>query len=142
VASASAIGRTLTFKELNKGATTHFVDNAPETTLTHGSGLSVSPGDMLLTTNPLAMEGKVVGKIRIVCTATSTGSTKNLDGAGFNCTGIARIPGGTLVLVGEAVEGPADGAITGGTGIYAGARGTFASRHVDGGSMNSVTLLE
>jgi hypothetical protein len=97
---------------------------------------------MLLSTNPLAMEGKVVGKIRIVCTATSAGNTKNPDNAGFTCTGVAKIPGGTLILVGEAAEGPTEGAITGGTGIYAGARGTFVSRLGRGASTTTVTLLE
>jgi hypothetical protein len=141
--SASAIGgpTTLTFKELEKGSTFHFLDNPSEATLKHGVA-SFSPGDMLLFTNPLAMEGKVVGKIRIVCTATSAGSTKNLDGAGFSCTGIARIPGGTLVLVGEADEGPSEGAITGGTGTYAGARGSFVSRPGRSASTTTVTLLE
>jgi hypothetical protein len=142
--SANAIvgPTTLTFKELSKGATTHFVDNAPKTTLKPGGGLSISAGDMLLTTNPLEMDGKVVGKIRIVCTATSSANTKNLGAADFNCIGIARIPGGSLVLVAGLSEGSVEGAVTGGTGIYAGARGTFVSRNVKGGSTNTVTLLE
>jgi hypothetical protein len=56
--------------------------------------------------------------------------------------GIAKISGGTLILVGEAGEGPTEGAITGGTGIYAGARGTFVSRPGRGASTTTVTLLE
>jgi hypothetical protein len=140
-ATASVGPTTLIFKELEKGATSHFVDIAPSATLNHGVA-SISPGDTLLSTAPLSMDGKVVGKIRIVCIATSMGSTKNLDGAGFGCTGIAKIPGGTLVLVGEAGEGPADGAITGGTGIYAGAKGTFVSRQGRGSSTITITLLE
>jgi hypothetical protein len=141
--SASAIGEptTITFKELEKGATSHFLDNAPEATLNHGV-VSISPGDELLSTDRLAMEGKVVGRIRIVCTATRGGNTKNPDSAGFNCTGIATIPGGTLVLVAGLSEGTTEGAITGGTGIYAGARGTFVSRRGKGASTTIVTLLE
>lgn len=140
---ASAVGEptTVTFKELEKGATFHFLDNPPEATLNHGV-VSISPGDELLSTYPISMEGKIVGKIRVICTATRAGNTKNVNSAGFNCTGIARIPGGTLILVGEAREGPTEGAITGGTGIYAGARGTFISRQNRGFSTTTATLLE
>lgn len=73
------------------------------------------------------MEGRIVGKMRVICTGTKGRNTKNVDSAGFNCSGIARLPGGTLVLEGEGCEGPTEGAITGGTGIYAGSRGTFIS---------------
>ncbi|MBS1893645.1 MAG: hypothetical protein JST59_20280 [Actinobacteria bacterium] len=141
--SANAIGEptTIIFKELEKGATNQFVDNAPEAKLNHGV-VSISPGDMLLTTNPLSMEGRIVGKIRIACTATSAGNTKNPASAGFSCTGIAKIPGGTLILVAELGESPTEGAITGGTGNYAGAKGSFVSRQGRGSSTNTVTLLE
>ena len=120
------------------GASAHFLDNPPKITPGHG-GEAVSPGDELLGTNPIAIEGKVVGKIRMVCTATSSGTVEN---AGFICSGVAKIPGGRLFLEGEAVQGPNEGAITGGTGTYAGARGTFLSRHGKGGSTTVVTLLE
>lgn len=142
VSSANAIGGpTLTFQELDKGGTVNFVDNPPEATLKHGV-VSFSPGDMLITTNPLAMEGKVVGKIRIVCTATSAGDTKHPAEAGLACTGIARIPGGSLVLVAELSEGATEGAVTGGTGVYAGADGTFISRRGRHSTTTVVTLLE
>jgi hypothetical protein len=104
--------------------------------------VSISPGDELIYSTPLAMEGKVVGKDRIVCTATSAATTKNPESAGFSCTGIVKIPGGTLILVGKAKEGPTEGAITGGTGTYAGARGTFVSREGRGSSTITVSLLE
>jgi hypothetical protein len=141
--SARAIdGPTIvTFEELDKGATSHFVDNAPKATLEHGVA-SFTPGDMLISTNPLAMEGRIVGKIRIVCTATGTGNTKNFSGPGFNCAGIAKVPGGSLVLIAELSESPVEGAITGGTGIYAGATGTFVSRRGRGASTTTVTLLQ
>jgi hypothetical protein len=140
---ASALGEptTITFKELEKGATFHFLDNPPEATLNHGV-VSISPGDELLSTNPLSMEGRIVGKIRVICTATRAGNTRNVNSAGFNCSGIARIPGGTLILEGEGREGPTEGAITGGTGIYAGVRGTFISRPNRGFSTITATLLE
>jgi hypothetical protein len=140
--SAGAVGATtLTFKELEKGSTFHFVDNPPEATLKNGVA-SFSPGDMLISSNPIAIEGEVVGKIRIICTATTAGNTKNYNAAGFYCTGIAKIPGGSLVFVGEASKGLEEGSVTGGTGIYAGARGTVVSRNGRGGSMVTVELVE
>lgn len=131
----------MTFQELENKGTARFVDNAPTVTLKHGV-VSISPGDEVVYSTPLAMEGKVVGKDRAVCTATSAATTKKLDSAGFICTGIAKIPGGTLILVGEAKEIPTEGAITGGTGSYAGARGTFVSRPGRGISTITVSLLE
>jgi hypothetical protein len=139
--SANVGPTTLTFKELEKGSTFHFVDNPPEATL-KGGVASFSPGDMLISSNPIAMEGKVVGKLRTICTATTAGNTKNYNAAGFYCTGIAKIPGGSLVLVGEASKGLDESSVTGGTGIYAGARGTLVSKNEKGGSTVTVTLLE
>jgi hypothetical protein len=132
---------TLTFQELEKGSTFHFLDNAPEAKL-KGGVVSFSPGDVLLFTNPIAMGGKVVGKLRIACTATTAGNTKKPESAGFNCNGIAKIPGGTLVLVAGLGGAVTEGAVTGGTGIYAGARGTFVSTNAKGYSTNTVTLVE
>jgi hypothetical protein len=132
---------TLTFKELKKGSTFHFVDIPPMATLKHGVA-SFSPGDQIITTNPLAMEGRTVGKIRVICTATTPGSTKSLASGGFDCNGIAKLPGGHLILVGEAGNTVTEGAITGGTGVYTGARGSFVSKPGRGGSTNTVTLVE
>lgn len=141
--SARAIGdpTVLTFKELDNGATVHFVDNPPTATLKHG-GVFFSPGDELITTNPLAMEGRIVGKTRVICTATTAANTRKPSSGAFICNGIAKLPGGSLILVGEAGEGVTEGAVTGGTGIYAGARGTIVSKPGKGGSTNTVTLVE
>jgi hypothetical protein len=143
LSSASALegSSTVTFTEPEKGETVGFVDNAPKASL-KGGVASFSPGDVLVTTNPIAMEGKIVGKSRLVCTATTSGTTKNVRSAGFSCTAIARIPGGSLILVGELNEPVTEGAVTGGTGTYAGARGTFVSRRNKGFSTTTVTLLE
>jgi hypothetical protein len=139
-ASAISGPTTVTFQELDKGSTSQFVDNPPEATLKNGA--LFSPGDMVISTGPLAMEGKVVGKIRAICTATGSGTTKRPGTAGFYCTGIAKIPGGSLVFVGEASEGPSEAAVVGGTGIYAGAKGSLVTRRGKGSSTTTVTLLE
>ena len=140
-ANADASPVLLRFKELKKGSTFHYVDVAPAASLKHGA-VSISPGDEFITTNPLSMEDLVVGKSRVVCTATTFGSTKRPNKAGFICSGIAKLPGGSLILAGEASEGVSEGAVTGGTGAYSGARGSFISRPERGGAMNEVTLIE
>jgi hypothetical protein len=143
VASASAAGTTtLTFKEPEKGSTFAFVDNPPTAKKVHGFPTSFSPGDTIIFTNPLEAEGKIVGKLKVTCTATKAAPAKNFAGAGFVCTGYAKIPGGSLVFAAELSEGNTEGAITGGTGSYAGARGTFASKENKGFSTTTITLLE
>jgi hypothetical protein len=142
--SASAATTTLTFKEPEKGSTFAVVDNAPTSKKKHGFPTKFSAGDEVIFTNPLEAEGKLVGKIRVVCTATNSASSKNFAAAGFICSGIAKIPGGTLIFAAELTEGNTEGAITGGSGKYAGARGSFVSKEPEGkgASTTTVTLLE
>jgi hypothetical protein len=142
--TAAAATTTLTFKEPEKGSTFAFVDNAPQSKKKHGFPTKFTAGDELVFTNPLESEGKMVGKIRIVCTATQNASSKNFAAAGFVCWGIAKITGGTLVFAAELSEGNTEGAITGGSGKYAGAHGSFVSKEPKGKgpSTVTVTLLE
>ncbi|MFN8163827.1 MAG: hypothetical protein U0R26_08335 [Solirubrobacterales bacterium] len=140
--SASAATTTLTFKEPEKGSTFAFVDNAPTSKKKHGFPTKFSAGDEVIFTNPLEAEGKVVGKLRVVCTATNSASSKSFAAAGFICSGIAKIPGGTLVFAAELSEGSTEGAITGGSGKYAGARGSFVSKEGKGANTVTVTLVE
>lgn len=140
--SAAAATTTLTFKEPEKGSTFAVVDNAPTSKKKHGFPAQFSPGDELIFTNPLESDGKPAGKIRVVCTATKSASSKNFAAAGFVCSGIAKVPGGTLVFAAELSEGNTKGAITGGSGKYAGAHGSFVSKEGKGSSTTTVTLLE
>lgn len=104
---ASAATTTLTFKEPEKGSTFAFVDSAPKSELVHGFPTKFSAGDQFIFTNPLEAEGKIVGKLRVVCVATQNASSKHFDAAGFNCTGISKIPGGTLVFVARSMKATA-----------------------------------
>ncbi len=137
---ASAATTTLTFKEPEKGSTFAFVDNAPTSAKKHGFPTRFSAGDEVIFTNPMEAEGKVVGKIRVVCTATNNASSRNFAAAGFVCTGIAKIPGGTLIFAAELAEGNTEGAITGGSGKYAGAHGSFVSKEPKGKGASTVTV--
>jgi hypothetical protein len=135
---ASAAAAALHFQETEKGATFAFVDNAPKSKLRHGFPTEISAGDMIVLTNPLLEGGKKIGKLSASCVATQT--SRKFDGAGFECTGTFVLPKGTLIISGSGVS---EGAIIGGTGQYAGARGTFTTKETKGPvSPVTVTLLE
>jgi hypothetical protein len=138
---------TLTFKEPSKGATYGFIDVAPKSPKFFGIPKRYSPGDEMTFGGRLESGGRTVGKIGGICTATRFASSRNTVGAGFVCTALAKVPGGSLVLVGppDAEDGSnpaAEGAVTGGTGKYAGARGTFAVKESAFFDTNTITLLE
>lgn len=131
----------LTFVEPEKGGTFRFVDAAPKAKLKHGFPTRISPGDEVIFTNPMEAEGKRVGKLRASCTATS--EAKKFGSAGFVCTGIAGFSNGTLVYSALLTEGnTTEGAITGGSGIYAGAHGVFVSKEGKKTSTTTVRLFE
>src|SRR5436309_14258510 len=84
--SASAQGpTTLTFKELDRGSTFAFVDNAP-TSKAKGEP-SASIGDAIVFTNPLTDgAGQRVGRLYVHCTAVVAAPEANK--AAFTCEGI------------------------------------------------------
>ena len=128
------VGRVLTFTELEKGATFIHVRN----TKTKQSR-SALLGDLIVFTNPLAdSAGQVVGKLHAQC-VTTTGSN-DFRKAKLTCSGVMTLPGGALTF--QTITSPGtpttNGAITGGTGAYANARGTFV-RPV--GKADTITLV-
>jgi hypothetical protein len=147
-ASASAAGTgttTIKFSEPEKGSTFTFVDVAPTAPKKHGFPTAISPGDMLVLTNPLTEGSKTIGKLRARCTATASAKTSSNTAflqAHFICEGVFTLPGGTLFGNANIVKGGTEGAVTGGTGKYAGASGTILSKEVKGGSDTTITLLE
>jgi hypothetical protein len=145
-ASAAAAGTTtLTFSEPEKGSTFTYVDVAPTAPKKHGFPTAISPGDQLILTNPLTEGTKTIGKLRARCTATAPAKTTSntaFTDAHFICEGVFTLPGGTLYGNAGIVKGGTEGAITGGTGRYAGAAGTILSKEVKGGSATTITLLE
>jgi hypothetical protein len=87
----------------------------------------IKPGNGFAFSTPLQdpSSKKAVGELVATCIATKPSSGENIHG---QCTGTAIVPGGTLALdVGGSVGNNVSGAITGGTGKYAGATGTFSS---------------
>jgi hypothetical protein len=129
-------GRTLTFTELDKGATFVHIRNTKTR-----SRKANSQGDVLTFTNPLAdTAGKTVGKLHAACT-TTVGS-RDFTKSTMTCHGVIVLPDGTLTGLGNITPGAATNvtAVTGGTGAYSGARGQLTSRATDAGMVDTITL--
>jgi len=139
--SASAQdAKTLTFKELDRGSTIAFVDNAP-TSNAKGEP-SASIGDAIVFTNPLTdRAGKRVGRLFAHCTAVV--AARQANKAAFTCEGIMVVDGGTLYVQAFLSKAGATvhGTVTGGTGAYANARGTLVSRPTKAGADDTITLV-
>lgn len=143
VASA-ATTTTLSFNEPEKGSTFTYVDVAPTAPKKHGFPTSISPGDQLVITNPVTEGGKTIGKLRARCTATAAVGTTNSAAfaqAHFICEGVYTLPGGSLYANASIVKSGTEGVVTGGTGKYAGARGTVVSKEAKGGNDTTIALL-
>jgi len=136
-ASAQAPARTLTFTELEKGSTFFHIRNTK--TKIRRANLF---GDQDVFTNPLAdASGKLVGKLHVACT-TSVGSA-DFRRSKLVCYGVYAMSGGRLFA--QAMISPGDetsqGAIIGGTGTYANARGIFTSGSARGGQTTTIALV-
>ena len=109
-ADAKGHSRTITIKARSKVEHVQTVDNAPA---------GASAGDMLIFTEGLFnARGKRIGSDAAIC-------TRLFDQTSL-CTGTYKLPGGQ-VMVQLLQPGPNvkyDQAVTGGTGRFAGARGT------------------
>ena len=137
--SASGQGATtatLNLTELEKGSTFTHIRN----TRTRASNAN-SQGDLIVFTNPLAdASGKRIGKLSVSCT-TTTGA-RDFRRSTVTCAGVLTLPGGTLTV--QANVRPEDGstttgAITGGSGAFAAARGEFSSRNGRRGNQDTIT---
>ena len=120
--------RTLTFNEVNKGSTFGFVDNPPRSPRRHGFPTRASVGDAISLSQPLADQaGQPAGTIHVSCTATRAG---RFDKAAFVCHAVTKLRDGDLALQAALrfADNQVTAAVTGGTGAYNGARGTFTSR--------------
>lgn len=126
VSGASAqdpANRTLTFKTLDKGSTFKHVRNTKA-----GSERANATGDVIVFTNPIADgSGKVVGRLYADCTTTK--GARNYLRSTTTCAGVIDLRDGTLTLQANTKPGvpTTTGAVTGGTGSYAGARGVFVA---------------
>jgi hypothetical protein len=106
-----------------------FLDHPPRR---HGD-VPPSPGDTSIVGYRVldATGEKRLGRVSSVCVSTDR------RGQAMQCTGALTLPDGTIML-----EGPGNPlAITGGTGAYAGARGTAEGHDHDGRTTLTVTFM-
>lgn len=127
--NAQTGGRTIVLKESTAGSLVNFTDNPPRSTERRGAPMA-SPGDGLVVSTRLTdPAGARAGRLEATCTAVTRGRVQ--DGAVFLCTAVAHLADGDLFVATRfaPVDGPNDvrGAIVGGTGAYAGARGGFTA---------------
>jgi hypothetical protein len=127
--------QTLSFTERQNDGSFSFADNPPKSAASHGDEPTLSNGDQLtFTADMIDGSGKDVGDLDASCVVTAT-TTGSFDDSRAQCVGTATIPGGTLTLTvgGKAFgAGTTRGAVTGGTGDYAGATGSFSSSDESG----------
>lgn len=119
-----------------------FDDNPPRTEVGEDGPRRLSPGDTIGFRSDLIRGGRDVGDLVAKCTALTSGSFAE---ASSTCEGTYDFPEGQLTLaVGGRpfAEDRVTGAVTGGTGEYAGATGTFTDTENDneGDTRTRVTI--
>ena len=100
-----------------------------------------SQGDVLAFTYPPADEsGDKVGKLSLSCT-TTTGA-RNFLKSTVTCVGVAALRDGSLMVQANVIPSKSKtvGAVTGGTGAYANARGVVVSQTTKSGTVDTITL--
>jgi hypothetical protein len=109
-----------------------FVDNAPKTKIGREGPRRLSPGDQLAFRSRLVRDGKAVGSLWAHCLVVKG---RTFGSASGDCTGTYDLGDGKLFVGvgGEKIFSAKEvvGAVTGGTGAYAGATGTFSSPNKD-----------
>jgi hypothetical protein len=93
-------------------------------------------GDSTVFSEELRIGGKAVGADHIACTFMGVWPQET-----DFCRGLFVLPGGSLIAEGAAAHGPFTVAIVGGSGRYAGARGTMRATPTKAGENLVVTLL-
>ena len=141
VAQSSNGGQTLSFQELNKGSRFTYTDNPPRNA--HSKRPSFSMGDQITLANPLVDSSGKLGELRATCTFTKAGpANDNINPARPLCTGAFVMKNGTVfVVTADAGGRTTEGAVTGGTGAYIGARGTFTSNATKSGANDTIDLM-
>jgi len=129
--------RTITLRETERGGTFDHIRNTKG-----ASQRSNLAGDVIVFTNPIVdAAGKRIGKSSVSC-VTTTGS-RNFTKSAMSCHGVTELADGSLML--QAIVAPnapaTNGAVTGGTGAYANARGVFTSSESESGSETTFTLV-
>ena len=129
-------GATLTLTALDRGSTFSHIRNTKT-----ASRQSNAQGDLIVFTNPLAdASGRRVGRLHAAC-VTTTGA-RDFRRSVLTCDVVMVLRDGTLT--GQAISRPGvpttTGAVTGGTGAYANARGVVVDKETGRGSVLTISL--
>jgi hypothetical protein len=139
-AAAQTQSQTLTVKETARGGTTDVVDHPPKSPK-GGTERRLSKDDTLVITNPLRdTSNRPIGRVRVTCAVTKAGS---FDKAAADCLGVFQMKAGKIyvTLPLDFASSTTNGTVLGGTGAYAGLRGTWTSvQHQDGSATDTFTL--
>jgi hypothetical protein len=132
--------QTLTLVETARGGTTNVVDRAP-LSRRGGTQRRLSKDDTLVITNPLRnTAGRSAGRLRATCAVTKTGG---FDSAAGDCLGVFQLRAGRIYVTVpmDLAATTTTGTVLGGTGAYAGVRGTWTSvQRRDGSARDTLTL--
>jgi hypothetical protein len=127
---------TLSLVEKNAGGSSAFIDNTP-----HSRGDRPAAGDQVVFSLPLYDGGgtKRIGTVSATCIVWRKPTSEEPP---LICHGFYALPDGDLIVAGRLAAGPTKHlAVVGGTGAYAGARGTLDSTDTSTGSNDTLTLL-
>jgi hypothetical protein len=117
--------QTLTFSESPRGDIFRFIDERPRSRGPRNNP-SISTGDRLVLGFGIRTQaGERAGRVEAACTALR--GARRFDRARWGCHGFARLADGTLslALTFRFRENVVTGTVTGGTGAYEGASGSF-----------------
>jgi hypothetical protein len=132
--------QTLTLIETARGATTHVVDRPPLSRQL-GTTRRLSKDDTLVITNPLRdTSGRRAGRLRASCAVTKAGG---FDSAAGDCLGVFALKAGRIYVTVpmDLAATRTTGTVLGGTGAYAGVRGTWTSvQRRNGSARDTLTL--
>jgi hypothetical protein len=131
--------RTITLVEKQQDGTGAFVDAAPRAR--NPRRPAASPGDQLVFTARLhdASGRARLGTLSATCLFPR--ATRNPEAAPSLCHGVYHLNDGDILAGGLQTGNPTRLAVTGGTGAYAGARGTVTTTETRGGSTATIDLL-
>jgi hypothetical protein len=143
-AAVAAIAATSGSAQAPGGRTLSFVEKAKDikmTLVTHSHHRTPGAGDAVVLALPLYDAGGAtrVGMARAVCTIMS--KPKRGSEPPLTCEGTFALPDGDVIVVGRLAKGADHLAVVGGTGAYAGARGTFTTTDTKTGATDVLNLL-
>jgi hypothetical protein len=131
---------TLTVIETAGGGRTDVVDRPPRSPR-GGEHRRLSKDDTLVITNPLRdTSGRRIGRLRATCAVTKAGG---FDSAAGDCLGAFALKAGRIYVTVpmNLAARTTHGTVLGGTGAYAGVRGTWTSvQRRDGSARDTFTL--